>query len=112
MGKMTRTMFSGSMERATNLLALCKFQRNPPNPHRNDSKVPTRHLRAGGKRSNNITQQSSMGPTEQIYTTRLLESRIQIYGIKIQITLKMTERPTTDKMQMGLRALKNNQWRP
>src|SRR3954470_12656591 len=47
--------------------ALCKFQRNPPNPHRNDSKVPTRHLRAGGKRSNNITQQSSMGPTEQIY---------------------------------------------
>src|SRR3954462_10721682 len=49
--------------------ALCKFQRNPPNPHRNDSKVPTRHLRAGGKRSNNITQQSSMGPTEQIYTT-------------------------------------------
>src|SRR3954464_9065538 len=47
--------------------ALCKFQRFPPNPHRNDSKVPTRHLRAGGKRSNNITQQSSMGPTEQIY---------------------------------------------
>src|SRR3954469_16496828 len=47
--------------------ALCKFWRNPPNPHRNDSKVPTRHLRAGGKRSNNITQQSSMGPTEQIY---------------------------------------------
>src|SRR3954468_22948505 len=47
--------------------ALCKFQRNPPNPHRNDSKVPTRHLRAGGKRSNNITQQSSMGPTERIY---------------------------------------------
>src|SRR3954462_10207191 len=47
--------------------ALCKFQRNPPNPHRNDSKVPTRHLRAGGKRSNNITQQSSMGSTEQIY---------------------------------------------
>src|SRR4051812_8389507 len=31
---------------------------------------------------------------------------------KIQITLKTTERPTTDKMQMGLRALKNNQWRP
>src|SRR3954470_24125981 len=49
--------------------ALCKSQRNPPNPHRNDSKVPTRHFRAGGKRSNNITQQSSMGPTEQIYTT-------------------------------------------
>src|SRR4051812_38541676 len=48
---------------------LCKFQRFPPNPHRNDSKVPTRHLCAGGKRSNNITQQSSMGPTEQIYTT-------------------------------------------
>src|SRR3954462_8696753 len=47
--------------------ALCKFQRCPPNPHRNDLKVPTRHLRAGGKRSNNITQQSSMGPTEQIY---------------------------------------------
>src|SRR4051812_14214445 len=46
---------------------LCKFQRFPPNPHRNDSKVPTRHFRAGGKRSNNITQQSSMGPTEQIY---------------------------------------------
>ena len=36
--------------------ALCKFQRFPPNPHRNDSKVPTRHLRAGGKRSNIITQ--------------------------------------------------------
>src|SRR4051812_5407346 len=68
--------------------ALCKFQRNPPNPHRNDSKVPTRHLRAGGKRSSNISQQSSMGPTEQIYTTRLHESRIQIYGTKIQITLK------------------------
>src|SRR3954470_22829289 len=48
---------------------LCKFQRLPPNPHRNDSKVPTRHFRAGGKRSNNITQQSLMGPTEQIYTT-------------------------------------------
>src|SRR4051812_5651818 len=47
--------------------AICKFQRFPPNPHRNDSKVPTRHFRAGGKRSNNITQQSSMGPTEQIY---------------------------------------------
>src|SRR3954469_16761077 len=47
--------------------ALCKFQRFPPNPHRNDSKVPTRHLRADGKRSNNITQQSLMGPTEQIY---------------------------------------------
>src|SRR3954471_4474001 len=28
--------------------APCKFQRNPPNPRRNDSKVPTRHLRAGG----------------------------------------------------------------
>src|SRR3954463_2688793 len=49
--------------------ALCKLQRFPPNPHRNDSKVPTRNLRAGGKRSNNITQQSSMGPIEQIYTT-------------------------------------------
>src|SRR3954466_11845749 len=48
---------------------LCKFRRFPPNPHRNDSKVPTRHFRAGGKRSNNITQQSSMGPTEQIYIT-------------------------------------------
>src|SRR4051812_43792798 len=43
---------------------LCKFEQNSPNPHRNDSKVPTRHFRAGGKRSNNITQQSSMGPTE------------------------------------------------
>src|SRR3954469_4432976 len=42
---------------------LCKFEQNSPNPHRNDSKVPTRHFRAGGKRSNNITQQSSMGPT-------------------------------------------------
>src|SRR3954464_12766627 len=92
---------------------LCKFERNPPNPHRNDSKVPTRHFRAGGKRSNNITQQSSMGPTEQIYIQqRLNESRIQIQYTKIQITLKMIERPTTDKMQMGLRALKNNQWRP
>src|SRR3954470_7097256 len=49
--------------------ALCKFQRFLPNPHRIDSKVPTRHFRAGGKRSNNITQQSSMRPTEQIYTT-------------------------------------------
>src|SRR3954454_7943960 len=48
---------------------LRKFQRFPPSPHRNDSKVPTRHFRAGGKRSNNITQQSSMGPTEQIYIT-------------------------------------------
>src|SRR3954470_19389790 len=85
--------------------ALCKFQRFPPNPHRNDSKVPTRHLRAGGKRSNNITQQSSMGPTEQIYIQRRLkESRIQIYRTKIQITLKTIERPATDKMQMGLRA--------
>src|SRR3954466_13488787 len=46
---------------------LCKFEQNSPNPHRNDSKVPTKHFRAGGKRSNNITQQSSMGPTEQIY---------------------------------------------
>ena len=36
--------------------ALCKFQRFLPNPHRNDSKVPTRHFRAGGKRSNTITQ--------------------------------------------------------
>src|SRR3954462_14975394 len=48
---------------------LYKFEQNSPNPHRNDSKVPTRHFRAGGKRSNNITQQSSMGPTEQIYIT-------------------------------------------
>src|SRR3954471_2074666 len=40
---------------------------------------------------------------------RLKESRIQIYSTKIQITLKMIQRPTTDKMQMGLRALKNNQ---
>src|SRR3954467_5882254 len=48
---------------------LCKFEKNSPNPHRNDSKVPTRHFRAGVKRSNNITQQSSMGPTEQIYIT-------------------------------------------
>src|SRR3954471_15554117 len=47
-----------------------------------------------------------------IYTTRLHESRIQIYRTKIQITLKTIERPATDKMQMGLRALKNNQWRP
>src|SRR3954463_10257249 len=58
---------------------LCKFGQNSPNPHRNDSKVPTRHFRAGGKQSNNITQQSSMGPTEQIYIQqRLKESRIQI----------------------------------
>src|SRR3954463_8788214 len=93
--------------------ALCKLQRFPPNPHRNDSKVPTMHLRAGGKRSNNITQQSSMGPTKQIYIQqRLKESRIQIYCTKIQIILKTIERPATDKMQMGLRALKNNQWRP
>src|SRR3954468_5443500 len=92
--------------------ALCKFQRNPPNSYRNDSKVPTRHLRAGGKRSNNITQQPSMGPTEQIYNS---DSRSQEYRYteqRPQITLKTTERPTTDKMQMGLRALKNNQWRP
>src|SRR4051812_27178193 len=92
---------------------LCKFQRCPPNPHRNDSKVPTRHFRAGGKQSNNITQQSSMGPTEQIYIQqRLNESRIHIYRAKTQITSKTIERPATDKMQMGLRALKNNQWRP
>src|SRR4051812_14197394 len=62
--------------------ALCKFQRNPPNPHRNDSKVPTRHLRAGGKRSNNITQQSSMGPTEQIYIQH--DSMSQEYRYTIQ----------------------------
>src|SRR3954463_1218323 len=92
---------------------LCKFEKNSPNPHRNDSKVPTRHFRAGGKQSNNITQQSSMGPTKQICTQqRLKESRIQIYNTKIQITCKTIQRPTTDKMQMGLRALKNNQWRP
>src|SRR3954470_20647577 len=92
---------------------LCKFKQSSPNPHTNDSKVPTRHFRAGGKQSNNITQQSSMGPTDQIYIQQQLEeSRIQIYGTKIQITLKMIQRPTTDKMQMGLRALKNNQWRP
>src|SRR3954470_7288162 len=91
---------------------LCKFQRIPPNSHRNDSKVPTRHFRAGGKRSNNITQQSSMGPTEQIYTTATQRVKNTDIIYKIQITLKMIERPTTDKMQMELRALKNNQWRP
>src|SRR3954467_11309275 len=36
--------------------ALCKFQRFPPNLHRNDSKVPTKHFCAGGKQSNTITQ--------------------------------------------------------
>ena len=36
--------------------ALCKFQQFSPNPHINDSKMPTKHLRAGGKRSNIITQ--------------------------------------------------------
>src|SRR3954470_16384641 len=92
--------------------ALCKFQRNPPNPHRNDSKVPTRHLRAGGKRSNNITQQSSMGPTEQIYTTATQRVKNTDIRYKDPNHLEMIERPTTDKMQMGLRALKNNQWRP
>src|SRR3954471_13890300 len=62
--------------------ALCKFQRNPPNPHRNDSKVPTRHFRAGGKRSNNITQQSSMGPTGQIYIQH--DSMSQEYRYTVQ----------------------------
>src|SRR3954463_3592927 len=60
---------------------LCKFEQNSPNPHRNDSKVPTRHFRAGGKRSNNITQQSSMGPTEQIYNS---DSKSQEYRYNIQ----------------------------
>src|SRR5215216_6782531 len=92
--------------------ALCKFERNPPNPHRNDSKVPTRHLRAGGKRSNNITQQSSMGPTEQIYTTATQRVKNTDIIYKIQITLKTIERPATDKMQRGLRARRNNQWHP
>src|SRR3954465_2969887 len=62
---------------------LCKFQRFPPNPHRNDSKVPSRHFRAGGKRSNNITQQSSMGPTEQIYIYNS-DSKSQEYRYNIQ----------------------------
>src|SRR3954471_21090545 len=43
---------------------------------------------------------------------RLKESRIQIYNTKIQITLKTIQRPRTDKMQIELRSLKNNQWRP
>src|SRR4051794_40414579 len=91
---------------------LCKFEQNSPNPHRNDSKVPTRHFRAGGKRSNNITQQSSMGPTEQIYITATQRVKNTDILYKIQITSKTVGRPTTDKKQMGLRALKNNQWRP
>src|SRR3954469_13603788 len=91
---------------------LCKFEQNSPNPHRNDSKVPTRHFRAGGKRSNNITQQSSMGPTEQIYITATQRVKNTDIIYKIQNTLKTIERPATDKKQMGLRALKNNQWRP
>src|SRR4051812_10057957 len=62
---------------------LCKFEKNSPNPHRNDSKVPTRHFRAGGKRSNNITQQTSMGPTEQIYIYSS-DSMSQEYGYTIQ----------------------------
>src|SRR3954453_11488879 len=89
---------------------LCKFGQNSPNPHRNDSKVPTRHFRAGGKRSNNITQQSSMGPTEQIYITATQRVKNTNIIYKIQITSKTVERPTTDKKQMGLRALKNIQW--
>src|SRR3954467_8743753 len=60
---------------------LCKFEQNSPNPHRNDSKVPTKHFRAGGKRSNDITQQSSMGPTEQIYNS---DSKSQEYRYIIQ----------------------------
>src|SRR3954466_5347798 len=91
---------------------LCKFEQNSPNPHRNDSKVPTRHFRAGGKRSNNITQQSLMGPTEQVYITATQRVKNTDIIYKIQITLKTVERPTTDTKQMGLRALKNNQWRP
>src|SRR3954466_9561076 len=91
---------------------LCKFEQNSPNPHRNDSKVPTRHFRAGGKRSNNITQQSSMGPTEQIYITSTQRVKNTDIWYKDPKHLEKTERPTTDKMQMGLRALKNNQWRP
>src|SRR3954467_400692 len=51
-------------------------------------------------------------PQNRYIQQRLNESRIHILYTKIQITLKMIERPTTDKMQMGLRALKNNQWRP
>src|SRR3954470_10029396 len=48
-------------------------------------------------------------PQNNIYIQqRLNESRIQIYRAKTQITLKTIERPATDKMQMGLRALKNN----
>src|SRR3954468_10966511 len=43
---------------------------------------------------------------------RLNESRIQIYNTKIQIFWKTIQRPSTDKMQIELRALKNNQWRP
>src|SRR3954464_4209764 len=61
---------------------LCKFEQNSLNPHRNDSKVPTRHFRAGGKRSNNITQQSLMGPTEQnIYNS---DSKSQEHRYNIQ----------------------------
>src|SRR4051812_9838390 len=42
------------------------------------------------------------------------DSRVKNTDIiyKDQITSKTIERPATDKKQMGLRALKNNQWRP
>src|SRR3954467_7326254 len=50
-------------------------------------------------------------PQNRYIQQRLKESRIQIYNTKIQITWRMLQGPTTDKMQMGLRALKNNQWR-
>src|SRR3954470_9486509 len=51
-------------------------------------------------------------PQNRYIQQRLKESRMKIYSTKIQITLKMMQCPTTDKMQMGLRALKNNQRRP
>src|SRR4051812_38541678 len=51
-------------------------------------------------------------PQNRYIQLRLKEARMKIYSTKIQITLKMIQRLTTDKMQMGLRALKNNQWRP
>src|SRR3954464_5846007 len=86
---------------------LCKFEQNSPNPHRNDSKVPTRHFRAGGKRSNNITQQSSMGPTKQIYTT--VTQRVKNTGIiyKDPNHLENDRASSYGQDANGLRALKN-----
>src|SRR3954467_7759481 len=51
-------------------------------------------------------------PQNRYIQRQLNESRIQIYNTKIQITWKTIQRPSTDKMQIELGALKNNQWHP